>query len=290
MIKLVKLIASDMDGTLLDDKMEISAANVAAIKRAQAQGIEFLVATGREIQEAKPLVEKAGLKTGFISLNGARVFDTDGELIVDFPIPKATALEIEKLMKKDNFYFEIVTNQGVYSDSRINRIQAVADLLVALNPDTSYKIAVALGAARLELMNINYVENYLDILEDPKIEVMKFVVFDPHGPEAFDDLKHELEKRGDLAVTSSSPNNIEINDIHAQKGIALTDYAKDRGIAMQDVMAIGDNLNDESMIEAAGIGVAMGNAIPHIKALADYETAINTDDGVGQAIDHFLQK
>lgn len=277
-----------MDGTLLNDQMEISPENVAAIKAVQEKGIEFLVATGREISEVKPLLESVGLNTGYISLNGAQVYDPEGNLVVDLPIPKKTAYEIVNNLKRQGFYFEIVTGDGVYSDSRINRIQAVADLLVNLNPDTSYKIAVALGAARLELMNINYVETYDDVLDNVKEEVMKIIVFTSKGPDAFDNLKHDLLLRGDLAVTSSSPSNIEINNIKAQKGLALEDYAKDRDILMQDVMAIGDNLNDESMIKMAGIGVAMGNAIPHIAEIADFQTDINTKNGVAKAIEHFV--
>ena len=85
---MIKLIASDMDGTLLNKQMQISSENISAIKEAQAKGIEFLVSTGRAPSESQGILAKAGLHTGFINLNGAMVFNTAGKLIVNEPIPK----------------------------------------------------------------------------------------------------------------------------------------------------------------------------------------------------------
>lgn len=287
---MIKLIASDMDGTLLNDKMQISPGNVAAIKQAQAQGVEFLVATGRELKEAEPLVEAAGLHTGYITLNGARVFNTAGELSVDLPIADETAAKWVHDLKDADYYFELVTGKGVYSDDRVRRIQNVADLLVDLNPDTNFKTGMILAAARLEIININYVDNYQNLLDDPTTDIYKIIVFSSRGQSAFSGIRDEIAAGNELIVTSSSENNIEINNIKAQKGLALVDYAAERGIKREEIMAIGDNLNDESMIRMAGTGVAMGNAIDYIKKIADDVTTVNTDDGVGAAIlKHILE-
>ena len=94
---------------------------------------------------------------------------------------------------------------------------------------------------------------------------------------------------GDLVVTSSSASNIEINNINAQKGIALLEYAKEKGIKREEVAAIGDNLNDESMIRNAGTGVAMGNAVPAIKELAQVETKTNNENGVAYILHKFIE-
>ena len=264
---MIKLIASDMDGTLLNDKMEVSDENAQAIREAQAAGIEFMVATGRGVTEAKPLLAAQNLKPAFITLNGAMVFDEAG-----------------KTLQKDNIYFEVVTNKGVFSDSRVERIQNVADLLVDLNPDTTYKLAVALAAARLELMNINYVDNYQELLDDPTIQIMKFIAFTGERHDILKAPAKTFEATGKLSVTSSSANNIEVNNIKAQKGYAVEAYAKQRGITMDEVMTIGDNLNDASMIKMAKYGVAMGNAIPEITALAWDTTKTNSENGVAAAI------
>lgn len=277
-----------MDGTLLNDHMEISPKTVAAIQKAQEAGIEFMVATGRGLSEAKPILQRSGLHPAYITLNGAQVFNTAGDLVVNEPLPKNLAQEVVALLKARQFYFELVTDRGIFSESKVRRIQHVADLLVNLNPDTTYKIAVALAAARLEIVNINYVDDYQELLDDPTIEIMKIIVFSEAGPDAFTTIREKYQSSQELVITSSSPNNIEINSIKAQKGSALLDYARQKGVSAAQVMAIGDNLNDYSMIEAAGVGVAMGNALPAIKEIATFTTATNLNDGVAAAINWAL--
>ena len=128
-----------MDGTLLNDKMEISPENTAAIKKAQAAGIEFIVATGRGLSEAQPLLNQAGLDPAYITLNGAQVFDTAGQLVVNEPLTDRMAKQLATELRAQGFYFELVTNRGVYSESKVRRIQNVADLLVNLNEKTRCK-------------------------------------------------------------------------------------------------------------------------------------------------------
>ncbi|WP_461225980.1 Cof-type HAD-IIB family hydrolase [Lacticaseibacillus suihuaensis] len=285
---MIKIIASDMDGTLLNDQMQVSPANAAAIRRAQAGGIEFMVATGRALAEAQPLMAAHDLHPAFITLNGARVFDAEGSLEVDVPLTPASVSRITTLLDADHLYYELVTATGVVSNSKVSRIQNIADLLVNLNPDTTYKIAVALAAARLELMNITYVPDYAPLLADPNVEIMKIIAFSSAGQQVLAGPKAALEAQGDLIVTASAETNIEINDRRAQKGLALAAYAAQQGVTMAECMAIGDNLNDASMIQRAGFGVAMGNAVPAIKQLAWATTGTNTEDGVAQAIDRAL--
>ena len=281
---MIKLIASDMDGTLLNDKMQVSDENASAIRQAQESGIEFIVATGRGLSEAKPLLADQQLHTAYVTLNGAMVYDEAGNLVVSIPIPDDLTKQSMALLDERNLYYELVTNHGIFSNSRVRRIQNVADLLVNLNPDTNYKLAVALASARLEIMNINYVDNYQDVLANPELKVMKIITFNTADPTALSEPKHILLDTGKLMVTSSSRNNIEINSIEAQKGIALAKYAAQKGYGMESVMSIGDNFNDESMIRDAKYSVAMGNAVQPIKDLAWFITATNTNNGVALAI------
>lgn len=286
---MIKLIASDMDGTLLNKKMQISSENIAAIKEVQATGVEFLVATGRTPSESQGILAKAGLHTGFINLNGAMVFNTAGKLIVDEPISKEQSIKINQLLKKSGFYFEIVAADNVYSDSRLRRIANFSDLLVNLNKKLTFKKAVSFTAGSDEIMKIKYVPDFKTLLEKPSFEAMKFVAFHPDGPKVFEHICEEIKKMGNLIVTASSSTNIEINNIKAQKGIALMDYAKLQGYKPDEVMAIGDNLNDESMIRMAGVGVAMENAAPAIKEIANFITKNNNENGVAYAIRHFCK-
>lgn len=281
---MIRLIASDMDGTLLNDKMQVSDENAAAIRQAGENGIEFMVATGRGLTEAKPLLADQQLHPAFITLNGAMVYDEAGNLVVSIPLSDAMTTYSMQLLDDRNIYYELVTDHGIYSNSRVRRIQNVADLLVNLNPDTTYKLAVALASARLEIMNINYVDNYDAVMNDPNTHVMKIIAFNTADPDALNEPREILMKTGELMVTSSSRNNIEINNINAQKGIALAKYAKQKGFDMDSCMTIGDNFNDESMIRDAKYSVAMGNAVPEIKELAWFITATNTNHGVALAI------
>lgn len=286
---MISLIASDMDGTLLNDKMEIPAKTVATIQKAQEAGIEFMVATGRGLAEAKPILQRCGLKPAYITLNGAQVYDESGQLVVNEPISREMTADLVAELREQKFYFELVTNHGIFSESKVRRIQHVADLLVNLNPDTTYKIAVALAAARLEIVNINYVDNYQKILADDHYQIMKILAFSETGPQRFDSFKKTYQHNQNVVITSSAPNNIEINSVKAQKGRALLNYAQQKQVPAEQIMAIGDNLNDYSMIKAAGVGVAMGNALPEIKKIATFTTTTNFENGVGKAINWALK-
>lgn len=287
---MVQIIASDMDGTLLNDKMIISKRNAAAVKEAQKQGIHFIVSTGRAYDEVKPLITEAGFNCPMITLNGAFVLDENGKEISAAPIPDSIAKKIMLTLKKNGLYFEVITAKGVCSDNKAKRIENFAELLASISPDTPYKLAVTLASARMELMNINYVDNYMDLVDDPKTVIGKIVVFSPEGQKVLGPIKDELSKNDNLVITSSGPGNIEINHVNAQKGVALQAYADSLNIPMDNVMAIGDNNNDVSMLKAAGISYAMGNGSDEVKMLAKYITAPNTEDGVGIAIEEVLAK
>lgn len=218
---MVQIIASDMDGTLLNDKMVISKRNAAAVKEAQKQGVHFIVSTGRAYDEVKPLITEAGFNCPMITLNGAFVLDEEGKEISAAPIPDSIAKKIMLTLKKNGLYFEVITAKGVCSDNKAKRIENFAELLASISPDTPYKLAVTLASARMELMNINYVDNYMDLVDDPKTVIGKIVVFSPEGQKVLGPIKDELSKNDNLVITSSGPGNIEINHVNAQKGVAL---------------------------------------------------------------------
>ena len=170
------------------------------------------------------------------------------------------------------------------SNSRTRRIETVSHLLETVNPDTPFKLAVAMSSARVELMNIRYVDNYQVLLDDPKIQILKLVAFGQNGQKGLQPVREAIQQQVDVAISSSFENNIEINSPRAQKGLAVQNFADQLGIPMSQVMTIGDNLNDASMLRVAGVSYAMGNAIPEIRRLANHLTVTNNEDGVGKAI------
>lgn len=114
-------------------------------------------------------------------------------------------------------YFEVITDKGVCSDDKAKRIENFAELLASISPDTSYKLAVTLASARMELMNINYVDNYMDLVDDPHTMICKIVVFSQEGMKVLGPIKDELSKDKNLVITSSGSRNIEINHVNAQR-------------------------------------------------------------------------
>lgn len=288
---MIKLIASDMDGTLLNNDLVVPEENINAIKEAQKAGIEFMIATGRGINEALPLLEKYHLHPAYITLNGAQVFDENEKVQVELPLNLGISHQIISTLRKYKLYFEMVTNQGIFSNSKVQRINNIANLITNLNPDTPFKLAIALSSARLELMKIQYVKDYDELLARPAISIFKIIAFDSNHPNNLISVKEALlnEFNSQIIITSSSKVNIEINDIHAQKGIALKKYADKKGISSNEIMTLGDNTNDTTMIQYAKYSVAMENAVDSIKKIANYITARNDQAGVARAIKKAIQ-
>lgn len=281
---MIKLIASDMDGTLLDGKMSISADNISAIREAKKHGIEFMVATGRARLEALPALEEAGIDCAMITLNGAQIFDDSGTSIFTAGIEKEAANQVLAILDANNIYYEVSTNQGIFSEHQEKRIENFASHIATTMPHLTYKVAIAMASAHLALLNINYIQDIHKLIAKDDIEVLKIIGFSIEGPKVLGPASREIDQSTNLIVTSSAQNNIEINHKHAQKGIAVAQIAKERGLHPKEVMTIGDNFNDVSMLQWAGVSFAMGNAEIEVKESAKYVTSTNLENGVGEAI------
>ncbi|PTO35119.1 Cof-type HAD-IIB family hydrolase [Enterococcus mundtii] len=281
---MIKLIASDMDGTLLDAHMSISTENTEAIRMANELGIEFMVATGRNAQEARAALDEAGIDCAMITLNGAQVFDRSGKSLFTVPIPSPQAMTVMDILDANGIYYEVATNQGLYSESQPKRIESFASSIATHMPHLTYKMAIAMASANLELLHITYVDSIRELLLDEKLEVLKIICFHTEGPRILGPVGKEISNLGELAVTSSGQNNLEVNHKNAQKGIAVAHVAHERGITLDEVMTIGDNFNDVSMLQTAGVSFAMGNAKIEVKDYAKYLTDTNLESGVGKAI------
>lgn len=287
---MLQLIASDMDGTMLNDHMVIPDYNVAAIKHAQEKGIYFIVSTGRAFKEVKPLLDQAGVSCPLITMNGALVLDEAGKTLSSASIPDQLAQKLIILLKKAGLYFEVITSKGVCSDDKAARIENFAELLSSIDATTPFKLAVSLASARMELMDINYVDDYYQLIKDPHIQIFKIVAFSPDRQAGLKNVRQEISKYDSLVVTSSGSANIEINHIKAQKGLALQTYADRLNVPMDNVMSMGDNNNDLSMIKITGVSYAMENATKEIKMAANHLTDKNTANGAGKAIEEQLEE
>lgn len=280
---MIKLIASDMDGTLLNETSQVSKENAAAIRYAQEQGIEFMVATGRGRTEASPVLAKAGLSLPMISVNGAQVYDQAGQIMFTIDIPKELVLQVITVLEKHQLYFELATTKGTFSNSHAMRITTTSNYLKEAR-NISRKMAIAMAAAHLELLHVHFVPDFASILADENLQILKFIVFALDDPGLLAVATDELNKLPHLTVTSSAKNNIEINHVNAQKGRALKRVAELKDIPLDEVMAIGDNFNDLSMLEVAGVSFAMANGPEAVHAYAKYLAPANSENGVAQAI------
>ena len=267
----IRLIALDLDGTLLTTKKELSKKNLDALSDAAAAGIEIVPTTGRFFTGMPELIRALPFLHYAITINGAHVYDVVNDTVLArAEIPMLQAVEVMEYLEN----FDLIYDCYVDSWGWITReFQEKAHEFV---PDEHYLRMLKVLRTPVEELKSHLRENGKD--------VQKIIIFT-----RTDELQEELlkllpQRFPDLLTTSSARHNIEINVPLGNKGDALRALASRLGIPMEATMAIGDGLNDEAMLRAAGLSVAMGNAHPDILALAHEITADCDHDGVAQAI------
>ncbi len=286
---MITLIATDMDGTLLNAAHEISEENIKAIKAAQDQGITVVIATGRAFYEANAPVEPTGLKVPYICLNGAEVRDESFDIMHTSSLNHEMIEQITHVLNRENIYYQVYTNFGIYTEDPQRDLDIYIDIAEHAGQKADVEKIKKHIQHRIDQGTLKVVSNYDQIAETPGEIVMKLLAFDG-DVEKVDRVSKELAEHPNLAISSSARGNIEITNAYAQKGIALEEIASQLGIKMENVMAIGDNMNDVSMLSRAGYPVAMENAIPEVKEYAKYVTDTNQNSGVGKAINKMLEE
>ena len=280
---MIKLIASDMDGTLLNSDHKISKESLEAIKKSQEMGVHFAIATGRIYSDVEPFLKEHGIECECIVMNGAEYRDKDGNILGTIEIDKNKAAEIFDMIKKNDISSEIYTSHGLYTiDTKEKALIQTAYRVQVFNPGTSFEDAIGLAKKHSHFTELNYINNIEEFLNS-NIKIGKFVTFYNHE-ETTRIVKEKLENIQGLAILSTFTKNIEINNINAQKGVILSKVAQKMGIKKDEVMVIGDSFNDYSMFIEFENSYAMENAIPEIKEIAKYITDTNNNDGVAKAI------
>lgn len=280
---MIKLIASDMDGTLLNNNHDIDEETVEAIRKAEAAGIIFAISTGREYESVKIVLDKHDIKAQCILSNGAEYRDEEGNILDVVNINEESAKKIINILAKNKLSARIFTNKGVFTTStREEALQEITFRTMSFNPKLTESEAMEV-AKTLQFYNIlQYIDDIDKFFKDG-IEVRKFVAFH-RDINLIDNMKKTIGEIEGLAISSSFRDNIEITDINAQKGIILEQVAAKMSINREEVMILGDSFNDYSMFEIFEETVAMKNAIPEVKAIAKYITDTNDNLGVAKAI------
>ena len=279
----LKLVAVDMDGTLLSERLEISEENVRAIHQAQRQGIIIAIATGRPYAWVRRKLEEVRLQCPVIGTNGAETFLEDGSLVHTAPISASRFLELREMLEREKLYYEVYTSKGVLTD---NLEGAIAFRLIGVqrkSPDMPLHEAQQIAEARFARSGIAAVTGLEAMLRDPSVQIYK-VLAASYDIEKLQRIKAGLAALSGLSVSSSDFNNLEISHEEANKGLALRRLAKLLAIPVEETAAIGDNLNDMAMLEAAGLAIAMGNAVDAVKRACRYTTLSNEEHGVAYAI------
>ena len=285
---MIKLISSDMDGTLLDSYRQITPINIEAIKKAQENGINFIINTGREYPNARALVESAGLKCDLICSNGSCAFDKDGNLLFEHEIDKETIRKIFDAFNEYSMEPSLYTTEGRISllpleERKIYTRDVFIPAIQVNHPDMEY----TLDDFRELVDNVIFVDGQEALLNSDH-RILK-ISSNSTDHEALKKLRVELEKIPGLAVVSTVPTDIEITSVHAQKGSTLLDCAKGDVLTPDEIVAIGDSENDYSMLSIPGIhSVAMENACDMIRNICVYQTRANTRDGIAYIINCIL--
>lgn len=261
----IKLIAIDLDDTLLNSQLTISARNTAAIKAAMERGVAVAIATGRMYRSALPYAEELNLKLPIISYQGALIKErTNGKILSHQAIPCTLARKIAQETEKLGYHLNAYVNDHILIKE--NTVEGEYYQTIANVP-----------------MNVvgSLVKN---LSEDPT----KLLVINEE--ENLNTLWEKLNKLygSQLHLTKSKPDFLEITAKGAHKGYGVKFLADQLGIEQKAVMVIGDSYNDMPMFEYAGLSVAVANARADVQAKAHVITGSNEDSGVGQAIEEYV--
>jgi len=270
----IKLIALDLDGTLLNSKKRISDVNRQALTLCTQKGILVVPSTGRTVDGIPDEIKTIPGVRYAIATNGAVIEDmAEQEAIDTCMLPVGQALELLRLVDSYHVMYDPYIDRRGISEPRF------------LEHLSEYGLSMELQEMVRQTRDLH--PNIIEFVEKSQKPVEKINLFFPNMEERAR-LRTELEKRNDIIVTSSITNNLEINAPGATKGNAILRLASHLGLKKEQIMAFGDGENDFSMIREAGIGVAMGNGKKELLAVADYITDTNDKDGVAAAIYRFV--
>ena len=270
----IGIIALDLDGTLLNSNKELSAGNLAALQRAANAGIEVVPTTGRFYGGMPDVIRELPFVRYVITVNGAEVADLKtGDVIYKAEMPWQQAVEIMTLLDEHPVIYDCYQDNAAWMTAEQKKD---IDRIVA-----SPHYRKMLHELRQPVPELK------EVLEQRKRDVQKVQLFTDQ-PDLWARMMKELPERFEnLCVSSSVSDNVEINQIHANKGEALYALADHLGVPRSATLAFGDGLNDLSMLRDAGVGVAMENACAEAKEIADWITLSCDEDGVAHGINKY---
>lgn len=272
----IRLIATDLDGTFVNDQKQLPEENINAVRECAAKGIQIVPATGRTIFGVPDEIRNLpGVRYAIIT-NGALILDLQENRVISRCCMSVETAQKIMTMARDSeddiMYDAYVDGIGYAAEHFYNNLEhyVTSEALLKLVRKTRTPVTD----------NIAYVASC-----GKEVEKINFFFVDM---EARQRMRERLQEIPEIVVSSAIPTNLEINAAGADKGSALMRLAELLEIRREETMAFGDGENDISMIRSAGIGVAMENAEAHILEAADYITTANNEAGVASAIRKFV--
>lgn len=287
---MIKVIASDMDGTLLGDDHKVAPETIEAIKEACGAGIRFMVATGRNLQGALRELESTGIVCDYIVGSGAEIRDPQRRLIETRPLSSEKCRKVYDIVKEFPVSVIFCTDGADYRVGTPDEVEESLILELSLFHENMTREEIVSISLYRRIKESSKIVSGLSQLETAPVSVYKIFLFSD-DTDMLAQIDRRLADDPGIAVASSFPTNLEITDVRAQKGPVLKDYIESLGYTMDEVMAFGDSMNDLSMLSMDfGATVAMENADPAVKAASKYITKSNNECGVAYAIREVLKR
>ncbi len=267
----IRLIALDVDGTLLDDQKQLPAANREALRAARARGVEIAIASGRMIPTIEPIETLLGLDCSIIAYNGGKVVScraTGRRCLAHNPLSAGIAERLIRFSLEHGYLLNFYHEDVLYADRSVRRGEEFRAIYSGRT------------GAKYHLTDLDGLRG---------TSPTKLILLS--SPPDCDRLQREFsaEFRSDVNVTRSDPEYLEFMAPGVDKGSALPVLAGDQGIAVEEILAMGDADNDLELVSRAGLGVAVGNARPRVKAAARRVTQRSNNDGaVAEAVERWV--
>ena len=259
---MIKMFVTDIDGTLLPAGKEVSVANVAAVHEMIRAGVTVILATGRMHSAAIPIANQLGVSVPIISYNGALIKSSSGEILHTHYMDSKFVLKLIDFFQERGWHIQSYSGDVLYVPER----NAGVDFY-----ETSIKVkAVEVG---------------WDGLREHSKDVPKLLSVSLNSDDT--DVKLSAAEKifgGQIEITRSAPQFAEFMSLGVSKASAIKIFADKLGIVNDEILAIGDSDNDLQMLTSVGLGVAMGNALPSVKAAVKHITDTCENDGFAKAV------
>lgn len=286
-----KLIAIDLDGTLLNSYGEISQENKEAIRYAIEKNIEIVLASGRDTDTMKKMSLDLGIKKYLVTGNGASIYNIEAnENIYEKFLDLKKAIEIIEICKNNSIFFNVYTDKGIITE----------------NIDFNVKVFNSENNSKpIERQtNIEVVENLYEYVKNNNLNILKIIICDENRV-IFNRILEKISKINNVnileiehmskKIIKDGTNNVNIEYYYTEissKGVnkwdAIQYLTKQLSILPEEVICIGDNENDRKMVENAGLGISMKNSALASKNIGKYITDDNNSNGVASAIYKFI--